>query len=523
MRGMERYLHPRLEFSLADEAATAAMARQVARLLVGGDLIKLVGDLGAGKSTFSRYVLEALGHVGDVPSPTYTLVQLYDATRIPVAHMDCYRLQEPEELLGLGLEDYVKHGVVLAEWPDKAGGLLDAPREWVEYHVQSLNNPGTLTVTLHGEGVARRVVLEGSMAWQRRFALMDFSDITQDELPVMKRSVTEEGRRAFLERCNVRDYTMQALGGDWSGRSYARITLADGTTRMLMDGPPPQEGVARYAEVADYYRSAGLRAAEIYARDDAEGYLLHEDFGTRQLLEVVNGGVPQEPWYGVAVDVLAHLCRATPMAGGRAATREYQPFDWLVEVKGLMDWGYPLAFGRGATAAERSAWFEAWLALYPLVDAMPRGMMPWDYQATNMMLLGDNATMENFGLIDIQDARHAPVVQDLSILLRDIRRGQDDALEDAMLVRACDALNVERAALQRAFEVANLHHCCRIMGGLCRQLLRDGKTAGYEKFMTRLWQVATQSFSCTDVAQVVNILAPMKPLLLNKIPPTKAA
>ena len=490
-----QYLCPELVFDCADKAATAELARQVARYVLAGDLLRLEGDLGAGKSTFSRYFLQALGHQGDVPSPTYTLVQLYDTDlRVPVAHVDCYRLNDPAELDGLGLEAYRNHGVIVAEWPDKGGDLLAADQpDYLEYHIQEMNNPGVLTLRFAtGDGATTRVVtLAGSRSWQRRFGLM---------FEAVRRPRTEVGQKAFLDGLGLEDYAVENLGGDWSFRSYWRVRLSNGESRMLMDAPPPIEGVVEFANVAAYYNANGLRAPKEYGRDDKQGYLLLEDFGNRNLLAAISeGGASKSEWYTVAVDALCHLCSVPKLEGGRAFT----PRDWWVDAARFTDWYMPMVRGRATTVAERAEYLALWQELYAQLEGIPQGTMPWDYQATNMMLLGDAPVPGNFGLIDIQDAKHTPIATDMAILLRDIRRAPDDALEAAMVAHAAAKLGLSDARLKDALDIASLHHCSRILGGLARIYVRDGKVAGPQRFIPRTWEVARQSYANPLLAKVV--------------------
>ncbi|WP_336966066.1 tRNA (adenosine(37)-N6)-threonylcarbamoyltransferase complex ATPase subunit type 1 TsaE [Sphingobium aquiterrae] len=91
-----------------------------------GDVIALNGDLGAGKTTFARGMLAALGLAEEAPSPTFAIVQPYDPSlvRLPVAHVDLYRLDAPEDAEELGLDDYLADGVLLIEWPERLGDRL---------------------------------------------------------------------------------------------------------------------------------------------------------------------------------------------------------------------------------------------------------------------------------------------------------------------------------------------------------------------------------------------------------------
>jgi tRNA threonylcarbamoyladenosine biosynthesis protein TsaE len=106
--------------TLDDEAATAAAGELLAKLLRPGDVIALSGDLGAGKTTLVRGLLHALGHEGEVPSPSFAIVQPYEDVDPPVWHADLYRVEQTAELAELGL-DSLGDGVLVVEWPERAG------------------------------------------------------------------------------------------------------------------------------------------------------------------------------------------------------------------------------------------------------------------------------------------------------------------------------------------------------------------------------------------------------------------
>lgn len=111
----------------ADAVATESIGAALARGLAPGRTLHLLGDLGAGKTTLARGLLQALLPGQRVKSPTYTLVERYDAGGVPVLHLDLYRLVDPEELEFLGLREELGHAAVLVEWPQRGGTLLPPP------------------------------------------------------------------------------------------------------------------------------------------------------------------------------------------------------------------------------------------------------------------------------------------------------------------------------------------------------------------------------------------------------------
>jgi tRNA threonylcarbamoyladenosine biosynthesis protein TsaE len=118
-----------IPLDLPDERATARLAAALARRARAGDVIALEGELGTGKTTFARAFIRARGTGREeVPSPTFTLVQVYDEREPWIWHFDLYRIEKPEEAFELGIEEAFLDGISLIEWPERLGALLPRRR-----------------------------------------------------------------------------------------------------------------------------------------------------------------------------------------------------------------------------------------------------------------------------------------------------------------------------------------------------------------------------------------------------------
>ncbi|MEP6342442.1 MAG: tRNA (adenosine(37)-N6)-threonylcarbamoyltransferase complex ATPase subunit type 1 TsaE [Maricaulaceae bacterium] len=138
---------------LLNEAALIDFGASLAQYLRIGDVLSLSGDLGAGKTTFSRGVIQSILGAVEVPSPTYTLVQTYECPDYELWHCDLYRLEAPTDVLELGLVDMEEDIVSLIEWPDKMGSYL---------------SPQALNVHIGFHETGREISLSGPDNWAER-------------------------------------------------------------------------------------------------------------------------------------------------------------------------------------------------------------------------------------------------------------------------------------------------------------------------------------------------------------------
>ena len=134
------------------------LAARVAKWLKTGDVIILEGELGAGKTSFSRALINAISpSPEEVPSPTFTLVQIYDAQEPAIWHFDLYRIAKPDDVFELGWEEARRGGVALVEWPERLGTLL--PKDRLEITIdftRDSDSSRAVTLTPHGKWQARQ-------------------------------------------------------------------------------------------------------------------------------------------------------------------------------------------------------------------------------------------------------------------------------------------------------------------------------------------------------------------------------
>ncbi len=145
-----------MTFDLPDLAAMDRFGRAIAGVLRAGDVVALSGGLGAGKTTLARGIIAGLGHEGEVPSPSFAIIETYDppAVRLPLVHADFYRLEHPREAEELGLDDYREGAALIAEWPDHAGGFA--------------REPACLEITLETAEMGRIAIVSPGADWLGR-------------------------------------------------------------------------------------------------------------------------------------------------------------------------------------------------------------------------------------------------------------------------------------------------------------------------------------------------------------------
>ncbi|MEM8813181.1 MAG: tRNA (adenosine(37)-N6)-threonylcarbamoyltransferase complex ATPase subunit type 1 TsaE [Pseudomonadota bacterium] len=486
-----------IERALADEEGTVRLAEDLAAILHPGDVLALDGDLGAGKTTFARYLIRAFADdpALEVPSPSFTLVQTYSTSRLSLHHFDFYRLEDPDEVDETGFVDAATDGACLVEWPQRAAKNIPDNALWISFEIGA-NQSRTL-----------RITTQSPVDWQAR----------------LERTFAV---RAFLADHNRATGRRRHLTGDASTRAYERIAC-DGERLVLMnaaaqsDGPPIRNGkpysrIAHLAESVRPFVAIGRALAErhysapaIPAADLTNGLLLLEDLGDKP---VVEDGKPVAVRYEAAIDLLADFHGQSwpdrvPVGDGTDhVVPRYDEDAFLIEIGLYPAWYVPYTAGAPATAEAASDFEALWKAAIDRLDPLETTWVLRDFHSPNLIWLPEREGVRRLGLLDFQDTLIGPKAYDVASLCQDARVDVPTALGDALFERYCDRRSerdetFDRDGFSRDFAILAAHRATKVLGIFARLNDRDGKPS-YLRHIPRLNAYLARNLAHPDLCEL---------------------
>lgn len=459
---------------------TGRLGQDIALSLRKGDLVMLSGDLGAGKSTLARELIRTIADDNDydVPSPTFTIVQSYPELRLPISHVDLYRLSSADEVDELGLDEALEEGAVVVEWPERADGAFP---------------PAGLCVTLAGDGEGRKASIEGA----------------PEALARLKRSLAI---RNFLCRSGFATAERRYLLGDASARGYETIAIGDEHPLILMNSPynpggPVLRDGKTYMQIAHLSQSVnafvaldrllaskGFKVPKIYAEDLHDGFLIIENLGSDGVLDANGEPIPER--YEAAVRLLANLHRhswphtieVTPEISHRI--HDFDRDAMLIEVELLSDWYVPRMSGQPLQPQQKAEYIAAWDDVFSQLNKAEKSLLLRDVHSPNILWCGNESGGNRVGLIDFQDAMIGPAAYDVASLVFDARVTIDPELQDHLLKAYIDERHAggtafDEGAFHTAFAIMAAQRNAKILGIFVRLEERDGKPF-YLKHLPRI-------------------------------------
>ena len=408
---------------------TESFAREISLWARPGQCILLRGDLGSGKSTFARALIRELSvdrAETDIPSPTFSIIQSYDNTRVPVAHVDLYRLQSEAEVAELGLDEIASGQLLMVEWPEKIS--------------KAISND-CLTVEFSGNEQKRILRIEAVGTWDgllsRNAAINEFIAKTQ----------FKGGVRSFFE-------------GDASSRRYESIVIP-GARALLMDMPKrpdgpivnnnkPYSAIAHLAEdiravvgINDFLFKLGFSVPEVLDVDLAQGLALIEPLGNQVFGRMMLNGEDMRQPMMAAVEVLADMAmRDWPSEvpvrdAGKHRIENYDLPAMLIEVDLLPSWYWPYKNNSDMAREAHDHFTALWNDLILTLDSSHRVWTLRDYHSPNLLWMPEREGVQRVGLIDTQDCVMGFAAYDLVSMLQDARVDIDFDFADELFDYYC--------------------------------------------------------------------------------------
>lgn len=476
-------------------AAMEALARELSLWARPGLAIHLSGDLGAGKSAFARAFIRGLApddREFDIPSPSFSLVQSYDALRVPVVHVDLYRISSAAEVAELGLEEFLAKSLMIIEWPERLPEKI---------------SPDHLKISFTGSGDTRDLKLEAAGKW----------------IDVLKRDETIKG---FVNRSEVAGGTRYHFEGDASARRYERVA-GKAATLLLMDMPSrpdgpvvkngkPYSAIAHLAEgisavvgVNDYLFNLDYSVPRIYAADIKHGMALIESLGDKVFSRMMARGEDMEEPMKAAVEVLADMAARewpskVPVRGG--TEHHIAPYDldaMLIEVDLLPSWFWPLQ-KKSAPGDEVKAEFSTiWQRLLTSIGTHKPVWTLRDYHSPNLLWLPERKGLRRVGIIDTQDCVMGHPAYDLVSMLQDARVDIDFKHAVELFDYYCGLRTTQgqfdAREFSRVFAILGAQRATKILGIFARLSKRDGKPI-YLNHIPRVLRYLKRNLEHPDLA-----------------------
>lgn len=288
-----------------------------------------------------------------------------------------------------------------------------------------------------------------------------------------------QSRRAAMQQwlettLGNNQFSITAASADASFRSYWRLGLPDGATRIIMDAPPALEDITPWLEIGTRLERAGLQVPQVHAADAAQGFVLMEDLGMHTFLTILDDA-SADRLYGLALDGLVQMQLHVATEG----LPDYDDALLLEELEMMPVWFLDQHLGRPANAAQRGIIDAAHAFLLDSAAEQPSAFVHRDYHSRNLLQRADG----RMAIIDYQDGLRGPVTYDLVSLLRDSyirwpeqrvaawRTASQHQLVAAGLVDG----NVDEARFARWFDLIGVQRQLKVLGVFCRLWYRDGK------------------------------------------------
>ncbi len=476
-----------------------------------GQVIALEGELGSGKSTFARAFIKALAKTGDifdVPSPSFSLIQIYDNTRVPIAHIDLYRLKTAQEVEDLGLSELLTQHALLIEWSERLSQALGS---------------STLTLSFSGSGNIREINIKAEGLWVGAFD-------------------RNETIKSFLNFHGYGTAVREFFEGDASSRRYEKLHK-DGKQVLLMDmpqrpdGPPVKSGkpYSQIAHLAENIKSVvcvnsflnllgGYSTPKILGFDYDNGLAIIEDLGSNVFGEMLLAGHDMTDPMLAAAELLAdigHSSHTDNLNFSQLDSYTIPPYDeeaLLIETELLPKWFWPYISNTEPPDEVVTSFELQWKKILPKAKQKSPQIVMRDFHSPNLLWIPERKGILRVGLIDTQDAVMGHAAYDLMSLIQDarvdipdrlakqtfehyiaLRKAKPNFMTDSQSVANKDEFS--ETEFRTAYAILGAQRATKILGIFARLNKRDGKPA-YLKHMPRVSRYLVENLEHPALAEL---------------------
>ena len=455
-----------------------AFVKYIAPIFEKGDLLALNGEIGSGKTTLTKHLINYLTatRIDEINSPTFNLCQTYSNEDLIISHYDFYRLDYLQEIEELDINDSIKNNFTIIEWANKFSSIL--PKDHIEIQIDNKSDKREYKILFHGE--------------------------------YAKKIAAHKNRLSFLSNSNLNIKKITNMRGDASKRKYYRVN--DGTENfVLMDAledsinkTTTSKTITDFIIFRQYLEDIGLRVPKIYEFDIQKQLILEEDLGLTTYDELYSK-LSFQDLINPAIESLLILVHSDYKNINDLDGKAFEPqnFDekvFINESKIFIDYYWPYVKNSICPEEEKYEFLSIIEKIYSDLST-DKTLVLRDYHSPNLHYLQNEKGHKKCALIDFQDALLGHPLYDLVSLAQDARftisedqeRYIVDTFEDKFLF---NDFQLSKSSFNEQYKILAIQRSLKILGIFARLSLLEGKN-NYIIHMPRVLDYIRRSMDCS--------------------------
>ncbi|MEK9794560.1 MAG: tRNA (adenosine(37)-N6)-threonylcarbamoyltransferase complex ATPase subunit type 1 TsaE [Hyphomicrobiales bacterium] len=455
-----------------------AFVKYIAPIFEKGDLLALNGEIGSGKTTLTKHLINYLTatRIDEINSPTFNLCQTYSKEDLIISHYDFYRLDYLQEIEELDINDSIKNNFTIIEWANKFSSIL--PKDHIEIQISNKSHQREYKILFHGE--------------------------------YAKKIAAHKNRLSFLSNSNFNIKKITNMKGDASKRKYYRVN--DGKENfVLMDASEDSiketttsKTITDFIVFGQYLENIGLRVPKIYEFDIQKHLILEEDLGLTTYDELYSK-LSFQDLINPAIESLLILVHSNYKNINDLDGRAFEPqnFDekvFINESKIFIDYYWPYVKNSICPEEEKYEFLSIIEKIYSDLST-DKTLVLRDYHSPNLHYLQNEKGHRKCALIDFQDALLGHPLYDLVSLAQDARftisedqeRYIVDTFEDKFLF---NDFQLSKSSFNEQYKILAIQRSLKILGIFARLYLLEGKN-NYIIHMPRVVDYIRRSMDCS--------------------------